>query len=150
MFTKKIKYTNYNGEEREVKHYFNLNKAELLEMELVTPGGYENYINRIIETRDQKTLVEIFKDLILKSYGIKSDDGETFIKNDKIREEFENSEAFSELYFELATNTDSATAFVNGIIPPALAAEVKKEQAKREAEANKNAQASESSSQKNN
>lgn len=137
MYSKKIKYTNYNGEEREVKHYFNLNKAELLEMELVTPGGYENYINRIIETRDQKTLVNIFKELLLKSYGIKSDDGETFTKNDKIREEFENSEAFSELYFELATNTEAAMAFVNGIIPPALQADVKREMAKREAEEKK-------------
>lgn len=137
MYSKKIKYTNYNGEEREQKFYFNLNKAELLEMELVTPGGYENYINRIIETRDQKTLVEIFKELLLKSYGVKSDDGEKFIKNDRLREEFESTEAFSELYFELATNTEAATAFVNGIIPAALQADVKREMAKREAEEKK-------------
>lgn len=137
MYVKKIKYTNYNGEEREQKFYFNLNKAELLEMELVTPGGYENYINRIIEAREQKTLVEIFKELLLKSYGEKSDDGERFVKNDRIREEFESTEAFSELYFELATNTEAATAFVNGIIPPALQADVKREMAKREAEAKK-------------
>lgn len=137
MYSKKIKYTNYNGEEREQKFYFNLNKAELLEMELVTPGGYENYINRIIETRDQKTLVEIFKELLLKSYGVKSDDGERFDKSDKLREEFESTEAFSELYFELATNTEAATAFVNGIIPAALQADVKREMAKREAEGKK-------------
>ena len=133
MLAKKIKYTNYNGEEREQKFYFNLNKAELLEMELVTPGGYENYIKRLIDTRDQKTIVDIFKDLILKSYGVKSDDGESFVKSKELSEQFSHTEAFSELYVELATNADAAAEFVNGLIPPALAAEVKKEQAKREA-----------------
>ena len=131
MYTKKIKYEDFNGEKRERKFYFNLSKAELLEMELSTNGGYENYINRIIETRDQAELIRIFKDLILKSYGVKSDDGERFIKTQQLTDEFTQTDAYSELFMELATNADSATAFVNGIIPAALAAEVSKEMAKK-------------------
>jgi hypothetical protein len=137
MFTKKIKYTNYNGEEKEKKFYFNLSKAELLEMELSTKGGYENYINRIIEAEDQPELVRIFKELLLLSYGVKSDDGETFVKSDKLREEFQCTEAYSELFTELATNTEAATEFINGIIPAALQAEVQKEMARRETADNK-------------
>ena len=130
MYGKKMKYVDYNGEERERKFYFNLNKAELLEMELSTNGGYETYINRIIETRDQAELIRIFKDLILRSYGVKSDDGERFIKNQQLIDEFVQTEAYSDLFMELATNAEAATEFVNGIIPPALAVEVQKELAK--------------------
>ena len=124
MFGKKIKYTNYNGEERERTFWFHLSKAELLEMELTTNGGYENFINRIIETRDNKELVRIFKDLIHKSYGVKSDDGEMFIKNEQVLNEFIQTEAYSEFYIELATNADAAVEFINGIMPQALMAEV--------------------------
>ena len=132
MFTKKIKYEDFNGEQRERKFYFNLSKAELLEMELSTNGGYENYINRIIETRDQAELIRIFKDLILKSYGVKSDDGERFIKTQELTDAFTQTDAYSELFMELATNAESATAFVNGIKPKALAAEVSKEMNKKQ------------------
>jgi len=96
-------------------------------MELSTNGGYENFINRIIETRDNKELVRIFKDLIHKSYGVISDDGEMFIKNEEVLNAFIQTEAYSELYIELATNAEAATAFVNGIMPQALMAEVQKD-----------------------
>lgn len=127
MYVKKIKYTNYNGEERERRFYFNLSKAEVLNMELSTNGGYENYISRIVETRDQHELIRMFKELIKMSYGVKSDDGEMFIKNDKVFSEFEQSEAYSEFYMELVTNTESAIEFINGIMPQALMAEVEKD-----------------------
>lgn len=127
MYVKKIPYTNYNGEKRERKFYFNLNKAELLDMELTTKGGYQNFIERIIETRDQEELIRLFRELIQKSYGVKSDDGEMFIKNEQVLNEFIQTEAYSELYVELATNADSAAEFVNGIMPPALMAEVEKD-----------------------
>lgn len=127
MYGKKIKYTNYNGEARERKFWFHLSKAELLEMELSTSGGYQNFIERIIETRDNAELVKMFKELIHKSYGEKSDDGEMFIKNEQVLNKFVQTEAYSELYIELATNADAAAEFVNGIMPPALMAEVEKD-----------------------
>ena len=127
MYAKKIAYTNYNGEKRERKFYFNLNKAELLEMELSTSGGYQNFIERIIKTRDNAELIKMFKELIHKSYGEKSDDGEMFIKNEEVLNKFTQTEAYSELYIELATNADAAAEFVNGIMPPALMAEVEKD-----------------------
>lgn len=122
MLAKKIKYTDYNGVEREEKFYFNLTKAELLEMELVKKGGLQTYLKRIINEQDQEKIVEIFKEIILKAYGKKSDDGKRFIKSKELTEEFVQTEAYSELYVELVTNADAAANFINSIIPPAIAA----------------------------
>ena len=124
MLARKIKYTNLNGEERERTFYFHFSKSEVMEMELSKEGGFEVFIQRIIDTRDQQELVRMFRDLIQKSYGIKSDDGEQFIKNEKVLNEFVQSEAYSELYMELATNTDAAIEFINGIFPQQIMAEV--------------------------
>lgn len=124
MLARKIKYTNLNGEERERTFYFHFSKSEVMEMELSKEGGFEVFIQRIINTRDQKELVKMFRDLIQESYGIKSDDGEQFIKNEKVLNEFVQSEAYSELYMELATNTDAAIEFINGIFPQQIMAEV--------------------------
>lgn len=126
MISKVIKYTDYNDVEREETFYFNLNRAELMEMELGTAGGFAAYLKRISDAKDVPSLAAIFKELILKSYGVKSDDGKRFIKSEELLKEFEQSEAYSELYMELATNTESAIAFVNGVVPKSLAEEVEK------------------------
>lgn len=127
MLKKVIKYTDYNGVEREEEKYFNFNKAELMEMELTTVGGLSGLIERIIKTKDYPSLVKIFKGLILDSYGEKSADGIQFEKNESIRKRFEQSEAYSELFMELATNSESAANFINGIIPKDLRDQVRKE-----------------------
>lgn len=119
MLKKTIKYTDYNGVERTEDFYFNLTKAEIAEMELEVPGGMTAMIDRITKTQDTPSLIKMFKDLILRSYGRKSDDGRRFIKNPELVEEFKDSEAYSELFMELATNADAASAFVNGIVPKA-------------------------------
>ena len=84
MLKKKIKYTDYNGVERNEDFYFNLNKAELMEMELTTEGGLAERTQRIIDTQDTPKIVEMFKDLILRAYGEKSEDGKAFIKSYRI------------------------------------------------------------------
>lgn len=117
MLVKKVKYTDYKGNQREEELYFNLSKAEVAEMELSHQGGLSEKINRIVATQDSKEIIELFKDLIVKSYGMVSDDGRRFIKNDQLREEFVQTEAYSELFMELASDADEAAKFVNGIIP---------------------------------
>lgn len=127
MLKKTIKYTDYNGVERTEDFYFNLNKAEIMEMQLTTVGGLDAYLKKIISAQDMPTLMRIFKDLVLKSYGVKSDDGRRFIKNEKLREEFEQTEAYSILYMELSTDAEAAAAFVNGIIPADVAKQLPKD-----------------------
>lgn len=121
MLAKEITYKDYNGVERKETFLFDLSEAEILEMELSTVGGFEQYINKIINAQDTPQLVKIFKELILKAYGVKSDDGRRFIKNDKLREEFSQTPAYSKLFMELATNAQSAAEFVNKIVPESMA-----------------------------
>ena len=117
MLKKTMTYTDYNGNERTEDFYFNLSKAELAEMELSTDGGVEQSIRKIVNAKDNKKIVEEFKKLILKSYGEKSDDGKRFIKSKELSEAFSQTEAYSDLFMELATDADAAADFVNGIIP---------------------------------
>lgn len=120
MLKKNFVYTDYNGIERKEDHYFNLTKAEIMEMELSTTGGFVEMVNRIVAAQDQPAIMQIFKDLIRKSYGVKSADGKRFIKNEEVWEEFMQTEAYSMLFMELATDADAAAKFINGIIPAEL------------------------------
>lgn len=117
MLKKSITYIDYDGNQRTEDFYFNLNKAELTEMELSHDGGLVKMIEKIVAEKNAKRIVEIFKDLILKAYGEKSPDGKRFIKNTEVRDSFAQTEAYSELFMELATNAEAAAAFVNGITP---------------------------------
>lgn len=117
MYVKEIEYTDFNGVVRKEKFYFNLTKAEILDLELGKTGGLTEYIRKIIEAQDTPTIMALFKSLLLKAYGVKSDDGRRFIKNDQVREDFEQTQAFSDLYMMLALNDEEASKFVNAIVP---------------------------------
>ena len=117
MHKERITYTDYNGTERTEEFYFNLTKAEIVDMELTTDGGLEAMIQKIVDSKDSKKIVETFKNLINKAYGIKSDDGRRFMKSEEISKAFTETEAYSDLYIRLSTNADDAIAFVRGIIP---------------------------------
>lgn len=121
MYVKEIEYTDFNGITRKEKFYFNLTKAEILDMELGKTGGLTEYIHKILEAQDTPSIMSLFKTLLLKSYGVKSDDGRRFIKNDKVREDFEQTQAFSDLYMLLALDDGEASKFVNAIVPADMA-----------------------------
>lgn len=124
MLKKTITYTDYNGEERREDFYFNLNKAEIMEMQMSTTGGLDELIKRIVDAKDAPAIIKIFKDLILKAYGEKSADGRRFEKErdgKRLSDEFAQTEAYSILFMELATDADAAAKFVNGIVPSDMA-----------------------------
>lgn len=121
MLKKTITYNDYNGVERTEDFYFNLSKAEVMEMELTTAGGLAEMIQRVVDAKDAPAIIKIFKDLVLKAYGEKSLDGKRFVKSDEIATAFSQTEAYSQLFMELATDADAASAFVNGIVPKDLA-----------------------------
>ena len=117
MLKKTITYTDYNGSSRTEDFYFNLTKAEIMEMELSTAGGLAGMIEKIVATQDAPSIIKIFKDLVLKAYGEKSADGKRFVKSEELATAFSQTEAYSILFMELATDADAAQKFVNGIIP---------------------------------
>lgn len=119
MLKKTITYTDYNDTERTEDFYFNLSKAEIMEMEMGTTGGMAEMIQKIVSTQDAPAIIKIFKDLVLKAYGEKSPDGKRFMKSKEISMAFSQTEAYSNLFMELATDADAAAKFVNGIVPTA-------------------------------
>lgn len=124
MLKKIITYTDYNGVERTEPFYFNLSKAELMEMELGVTGGMTEMLNKIINAKDGPSLMKTFKEMIMKSYGVKSDDGKRLIKSEELSIAFTQTEAYSVLFMELITDDKAAADFVNGIIPNEIQAEV--------------------------
>lgn len=120
MVVEKIKYTDFNGLEREEEFMFNLTEAEITEMELTTDGGLSDSIKKIIAAQDTPQIIKVFKMLLLKSYGEKSADGRRFVKSDKLSEEFAQTNAYSKLFMKLATDDKAAVAFINGIMPDSM------------------------------
>lgn len=123
MLKKSITYETYTGEEVTEDFYFNLTKAELVELEMSHKGGLSESLKKIIATEDGAEIIKEFKKIVLGAYGKKSEDGRRFIKNQQLRDEFESTEAYSVLFMELVTNAEAAAEFVNAVIPRDLKAE---------------------------
>lgn len=117
MLKEVIHYTDYDGNERTRTAYFNISKPELLELEASEKGGFDKMLNDVIDAQDVGTLLAIFKRILHLSYGVKSNDGDRFIKNEEVWNEFAQSLAYEELYMKLATDADFAQHFMKGIIP---------------------------------
>lgn len=121
MLKKTITYVDYNGLERTEDFYFNLSKSEIIEMELNITGGLSEMLKKIVATQDQPALIKIFKEFVLKTYGEKSPDGKRFIKSEEIATAFSQTEAYSQLFMELALDSDAAAKFINGVVPDDVA-----------------------------
>ena len=132
MIKKTVTYTDYNGVERTENFYFNLSKAEVMEMEMSTEGGMAESIQKIVDAKDAPAIIRVFKDLVLKAYGVKSDDGRRFMKTKpdgtRYADDFKETEAYSKIFMELATDADAAAKFVNGIVPADLAQKAAEQQ----------------------
>ena len=128
MLKETITYKDYNDLERTEDFYFNLNKAELLEMQATTAGGLLEMLRRIVATNDMPAIFKTFKDIILKSFGVKSPDGKYFNKIDPVdghryADEFVQTEAYSVLLEKLLDAKYSAK-FIKGIIPAELSKDI--------------------------
>lgn len=126
MLKKTITYRTYDDEEVTEDFYFNLTTAELIEMQLSQAGSLTTMIEQIVKSKDGPTIARVFKDLIKKSYGIKSPDGKRFQKSKEIWDAFEQCPAYSELYVEFSTNDNAASEFIKGLIPKDLRGEFAK------------------------
>lgn len=131
MFKRTIKYTDFDGTDREEDFYFHLSKAELVEMEMSKPGGMEKYITKLVQGLVSEEIIAVFKDMLLKSYGEKSDDGKRFIKSSELSKAFSETEAYSILFYQLITDAKLASEFINGLIPADLAKDLEKEEKKK-------------------
>lgn len=117
MLKREVTYVDFNDEEVRDTLYFNISKAELIELQASVEGGMGNFLQRISETRDNVQLVEQYKRLILMAYGEKSDDGKHFFKTDENKAKFAQSAAYQELFMQLAEDQDVAFNFFTAIFP---------------------------------
>lgn len=117
MLKKSITYTDFNGEEVTEDFYFNFTRTEIMNLEVSIRGGMSKRLEEIIKNQDPHEMVVQFQDLILLSYGEKSEDGKRFIKNDELRKNFEQSSAYDVLIWQFTTDDKAASDFVNGIVP---------------------------------
>ena len=118
MLAKEINYVDFDGRERKDTFYFNLTNSELVEMQVSEKGGLTSLIEKIIAEEDQLEIMKLFKKIILKSYGEKSDDGKYFKKSDEISENFAQSAAYDKLFMDLMSDAEGkeAAKFIEGIM----------------------------------
>lgn len=117
MIKRTITYTNFNGEEKSKECYFNLSQEKLTQLEVDYPGGLANAIQNATKNNDLQALFRVFRTLILAAYGEKSEDGEYFIQNEKVSEQFSYTPAYAKLYEELMSSDTAASDFIKAIIP---------------------------------
>ena len=132
MLKKTIKYTDFNGNEVTEDFYFNLTKAEVAEMELGASrldadgnikGGMQDLLAEIVASGSGQRIMDTFKEILARSYGMRSEDGKRFIKSKELFEEFTQTAAYSEFFMELITDADAASSFIKAVMPADLAVE---------------------------
>ena len=117
MIKKTVEYTDFDGNKRKEDFYFHLTEAEVADWELSVEGGLSKRLVNIIKSNDVRKIIPIYKEILIKSYGVKSADGRRFIKNDEVRDDFVQTQAFSDLYMKLATDAEEGSNFIKGIMP---------------------------------
>lgn len=120
MIKETITYVDYNGTERTEDFYFNQTKTELLRMEQDKNGAFSTVLEKFIKAKDQADLFDAIEKFIYKSYGVKSEDGRTFEKDEKLSKAFFQSPAYEVLFDKLNADAEYAYKFIMGIVPAEL------------------------------
>ena len=120
MLRKNISYTDFNGNKTAEDVYFNLNKAELIDLEVMADKPMSQILEEIGKTPNARDVIGLFKLFIDRAYGIKTADGRHFIKNDDILSDFKSSEVYSELLWKIISDAKFAVEFIEGLVPADL------------------------------
>ncbi len=117
MITKKIKYVDFNGTEREEEFLFNINKTEMYKFAKSVPGGMQKFLTDMVVAKDVFGMADMFQEIVLLAYGIKSDDGKRFMKSEEISRSFAESNAFEAFMDEILSNDNMAEQFIKDLLP---------------------------------
>ena len=124
MFKKEITFKDLDDNPVTETFYFNLSKIELIDLDSSRPEGFSAMMQKILAAEDKAAMIKAVEQIVLMAYGVKSEDGRRFIKNDELRAEFQQSDAYSELVFEILSNDKAADEFIRGIMPSDLVAKM--------------------------
>ena len=128
MFMHTVKYEDFNGVQKERDIYFNMSEPEMTFWETSESGGLSNIIDRITKTKDTPMIMKYFEEIIDRSYGIKSDDGESFDKSEAILNKFKHSKAFEVFFMQLISDPDFAIKWIQGLLPAKYRDAISKEE----------------------
>lgn len=134
MIVRTMTYTDYNGETRTEKFYFNLTAAEIAKLNFSEKGGLEESIKRCIKEGDTGKMVSLLEKIVLLSYGERSEDGRQFIKSEELSKAFSQTPAYSDLFMSFFTDENAATTFLDELIPSDMVSNIDKNKAKAEVE----------------
>lgn len=126
-----VQYTDFDGNQAMETLYFNLTRTEVAE-NLHLRDKFQDLENRLDLESGSRTLnpneiaevLDLVKILMKLAYGIRSDDGKRFIKNDQIWEEFTQTAVYDAFLFSLFEDADKANEFMMGVFPRELADEL--------------------------
>lgn len=130
MLKRTITYEDFDGNSISEEFYFNLTKPELLELDAKYTPDLSGAFDKAVKEEDRQFLLEMFKELILLSYGVRSEDGKRFIKDPELTKEFTQTNAYAELYIEILSDLDVAADFFIGVAPSDIAVKMKEENIK--------------------
>lgn len=129
MFSITKNYTDYNGVEKTETFWFNLSKRELTGLIYGPAEGLEGVMERLIHEGATGETIDMFEDIVLKSYGKKMPDGR-FAKVDdngrRYADLFKETAVYDDFIMDLLLNTDSLIAFFNGVVPSDLGPQMEK------------------------
>ena len=127
MLKKTVTYKTFDDKEVTDTFYFNITRNELVGIEvgessqqMLTAETFTDTIKKAMATNDSAKLMEIFRTVVDRAYGEKSDDGRHFRKSDEILNDFKSTMAYDEIIMELAFNEQAASAFIKGVLPKEL------------------------------
>ena len=129
MFSREFTFTDYNGNEKKATYWFSLEKDEMLKRELGNYGGLEHTMKRMVKEERPDKVLDMLEDIVLSAVGEISPNGESFYKNDKIREDFRQTKVCHDLLFELMSSENALQEFILGAIPAELAAKMAEDKA---------------------
>lgn len=130
MIKKTIQFLDLDGNTVQRDFYFNLSQGELIRknirnMQLDESGepdveAFRAELERIMNTKSGRVIMDTFEDIIRESYGERDPDGITFNKSEELSRKFMNTGAYEVLFMEVITDAKKAGAFINGIMPANL------------------------------
>lgn len=117
MFKRTITYKDLDGNTFTEDFYFHYSTAEATELKAVFGENMQDRIQALIQTKNAKEVIHIFRGVIADSVGRKSANGKSFIKTDEFRDEFMGSDAYSEMLLWLLSDQNNMALLVNGLFP---------------------------------
>lgn len=119
MLKQTVTFENFDGEEVTKDLYFNISVDELLEME-ASEEGFSDKVKTVIKSEDRRQILAIFKDIVFKAYGVKSEDGNRFVKSEELNKEFAESAAYEAFFVDLMTSEKTSAEFIGKLLPKSL------------------------------